>query len=103
MVMHAWVPDLRSPEPGYREIAGALAQAIQRGELRAGDRLPTHRELATRLGVALATVSRAYAEAARHGLIAAEVGRGTFVREPYYRAPTPSEERLGGAIDLGLL
>ena len=48
--------------------------------LAAGAQLPTHRDLADRLGVTVGTVSRAYAEAARRGLIAGEVGRGTFVR-----------------------
>ena len=48
----------------------------------AGTRLPTHRDLAWRLRVTVGTVSRAYAEAERRGLIGGEVGRGTFVREP---------------------
>ena len=45
-----------------------------------GDQLPTHRDLANRLGVALGTVSRAYAAAESRGLVSGEVGRGTFVR-----------------------
>ncbi|MBM3557399.1 MAG: PLP-dependent aminotransferase family protein, partial [Alphaproteobacteria bacterium] len=45
-----------------------------------GSRLPTHRELAWRLGVTVGTVTRAYAEAERIGLIGGEVGRGTYVR-----------------------
>ena len=45
-------------------------------------RLPTHRDLAYRLGVTVGTISRAYSEAERRGLIGGEVGRGTFVRQP---------------------
>ena len=52
---------------------------MARGTLSAGDRLPTHRKLAARLGVTVGTVSRAYAEAERRGLTVGEVGRGTFV------------------------
>lgn len=52
------------------------------GELRPGDRLPPHRELAYRLGVATATVSRAYGLAGRWGLLTARVGSGTRVAQP---------------------
>jgi DNA-binding transcriptional MocR family regulator len=60
-------------------LADTLEQAIRSGRLQAGARLPTHRDLAKRLGIAVSTVSRAYAEATRRGLIDATVGRGTFV------------------------
>jgi DNA-binding transcriptional MocR family regulator len=41
--------------------------------------LPTHRELARELGVAIGTITRAYDEAERRGLIHGEGRRGTFV------------------------
>lgn len=87
--MTMWQPDLdRFTGPRYRAIAEALALDLREGRLRAGDRLPTHRDLAWHLKVTVGTVSRAYAEAERRGLIAGEVGRGTFIRggEP----PAPS-------------
>jgi len=81
--MTSWQPQL-SPEQGprYRAIADALADDIASGRLKVGERLPTHRELAFALGVTVGTVTRAYAEAERRGLIGGEVGRGTFVRSP---------------------
>lgn len=79
--MTSWQPTLESRRgPRYRAIADALAEDIRRGTLPAGARLPTHRELAWRLRLTVGTVTRAYAEAERRGLIAGEVGRGTFVR-----------------------
>lgn len=60
-------------------LADTLEQAIRSGRLAAGAQLPTHRELSKRLGVAVSTISRAYAEAGRRGLIGGTVGRGTFV------------------------
>ncbi|MEJ2084386.1 MAG: PLP-dependent aminotransferase family protein, partial [Acidobacteriota bacterium] len=68
------------PGPKYRKLAREIARAMADGELQPGDRLPTHRELADSLGVALTTVTRGYAEAERRGLVVGEVGRGTFVR-----------------------
>ncbi len=60
-------------------LVDTLEQAIRSGRLPTGAQLPTHRELSKRLGVAVSTVSRAYAEAAKRGLIDGNVGKGTFV------------------------
>lgn len=78
--MTIWRPALRKGLPRYLAITEALAEDVGAARLAAGAQLPTHRDLADRLGVTVGTVSRAYAEAARRGLITGEVGRGTFVR-----------------------
>ena len=76
-----WIPDLRQAKgPIYLAIADAVGSDVRSGDLRPGERLPTHRDLAKHLGVNVTTVSRAYAEAGRRGLTEGEVGRGTFVR-----------------------
>jgi len=81
VTMTMWAPDLAAhPGPRYLAIAEALGADVASGALAGGSRLPTHRDLAERLGVTVGTVSRAYAEAARRGLVSGEVGRGTFVR-----------------------
>ncbi|MFG0258532.1 MAG: PLP-dependent aminotransferase family protein [Phycisphaerales bacterium JB043] len=67
----------------YQEIVRVLSEDITNGTLKPGDRLPTHRDLASRLGTARSTIRHAYAEAEQLGLISSQVGRGTFVgREP---------------------
>ncbi len=81
--MTIWTPQLDGrPGPRYAAIAEALAADVRGGVLKPGDRLPTHRDLAYRLGVTVGTVTRAYAEAERRGLIRGEVGRGTYVLNP---------------------
>ncbi|MCX9157199.1 PLP-dependent aminotransferase family protein [Niveibacterium sp. 24ML] len=78
--MTSWLPVLaKSSDPAYIQIAEQMALAIRDGRLRAGDRLPTHRLMADLLGLNVSTVTRAYREAERRGLIGGEVGRGTFV------------------------
>lgn len=75
-----WTPDLSGRNPvRYLALVEALAEAIRQGELRPGERLPTHRDLAWRIGVNTSTVTRAYGEAARRHLVSGEVGRGTYV------------------------
>jgi DNA-binding transcriptional MocR family regulator len=82
-MMTKWMPTLaEAAGPRYLAIADALARDVASGRLKAGDRLPTHRDLAWHLGVTVGTVSRAYAEAERRGLTSGEVGRGTFVNVP---------------------
>ena len=79
--MTMWLPKLESRRgPVYRAIADALDEDVQNGALRAGMRLPPHRDLADHLGVTVTTITRAYAEAARRGLTSGYVGRGTFIR-----------------------
>jgi DNA-binding transcriptional MocR family regulator len=76
-----WIPDLTQRRgPLYKAVADAIAEDISAEALSPGDRLPTQRELAHALEIALTTVTRAYAEAERRGLVRGEVGRGTFVR-----------------------
>lgn len=78
--MVEWLPeDLPSKGQRYLAIAEAIARDIRDGKLRPGDQLPTHRDLAYRLGVSVSTVSKAYAEATRRQFISSEVGRGTYV------------------------
>ena len=66
--MTIWKPELKGGKPRYKALADALAGDVARGRLKAGDRLPTHRELAWALGVTVGTVSRGYAEADRNVL-----------------------------------
>lgn len=87
--MSNWLPDLsRHDGPKYRAIVDAIAADMASGQLPPGTRMPTHRDLAWRLGVTVGTVARAYAEAERRGLLSGEVGRGTFVRAPVRDEPT---------------
>ncbi len=70
------------PQARYKQLVDSLAQDIRQGRLKPGTTLPTHRQLASREGISLATATRTYAELQAMGLVAGEIGRGTFVREP---------------------
>ncbi|ODN67299.1 PLP-dependent aminotransferase family protein [Methylophaga muralis] len=64
----------------YLGIVEALEADIYSGYVKAGDRLPPQRAVAEALNVDLTTVTRAFNEARRRGLIDATTGRGSFVR-----------------------
>src|SRR5215813_14398481 len=83
-----WLPTLSEWQgPVFTRIVDALAADIAGGRLVRGQQLPTHRALAAALDVDLTTVTRAYGEARRRGLLEARVGQGTFVSETTARAP----------------
>jgi DNA-binding transcriptional MocR family regulator len=63
----------------HQALYQQLQYAIEQGLLKAGDKLPTHRELATRLSIAVATVTKVYKAAESGGLLNAKVGKGSFV------------------------
>ncbi len=64
----------------YLALADHIAQAIVNHEIKPGEKLPTQRAFAKEVGVTTGTVTRAFQELERRGLISGEVGRGTFVR-----------------------
>jgi DNA-binding transcriptional MocR family regulator len=115
--MMSWLPRIESASgPKYRAIAEALREDVRAGRLKPGARLPPQRLLARALGVDLTTVTRAFNEARRLGLIDANTGRGSFVRGPEPDAsgaapvvdlsmnlpPQPAEARLRERIEAGI-
>lgn len=77
-----WLTPQINPHSGvpvYLQLTQALVRAIQRGTVRPGDSLPTVRHLAATLRLAPNTVTRAYAELQRQGLIESRAGAGTTV------------------------
>lgn len=66
--------------PQARRVYRDLSDAIGRGTLAPGARLPPQSVLAGEFGVALMTVRQALARLEAEGQIASEQGRGTFVR-----------------------
>ncbi|REN11260.1 PLP-dependent aminotransferase family protein, partial [Mycobacterium tuberculosis] len=68
--------------PVYLRIVQALERAVWSGALRPGQRLPAQRALATELGVDLTTITRAFTEARKRGLIDARGPLGSFAAPP---------------------
>lgn len=97
--MPDWRPKFSTSRaaPLYRRIVDAMVADIESGRLAAGTRLPPQRDLAHALSVSVGAVTRAYDTAVRRGLVAAHVGRGTFVID---RASSNAVQ--GGPIDLSI-
>ena len=65
--------------PIYVQLVKAIKGLIEMGELNPGETLPAVRTLAQELGIAPATVIRAYGELRHEGLIDGRAGVGTSV------------------------
>jgi len=81
--------DPASDEPLYAQLAAQVRTAVAHGELRAGERLPSARDLAESLEVNLHTVLHAYQELRDEGLVDLRRGRGAVVTG--HTAPDLSE------------
>ena len=74
------------PMPIYAQLEQTIRFAIVTGKLRAGERLPTVRQLAVELSVNANTVAKVYAELERAGVLETKRGIGTFVSENHAKA-----------------
>jgi GntR family transcriptional regulator len=72
--------DPKSAVPLYEQIGLRLKAAVATGELRAGDALPSVRQLASKLRINPATVVQAYRNLEEAGFLELRQGAGTFVR-----------------------
>ncbi|MGO4389085.1 PLP-dependent aminotransferase family protein [Microvirga sp. 2YAF29] len=90
---HISLPD--TDLPLHERLADAIESAILRGNLKAGQRLPTHRELSKGFEVGIGTVTKAIDSLSRRRIVRGEIGRGTFVED----AETP---QVQGPIDLSI-
>ncbi|MBO4271206.1 GntR family transcriptional regulator [Microbispora triticiradicis] len=73
------VIDAASPVPPFEQLRAQLARQIQDRTLAVGTRLPTIRQLAANLGLAVNTVGRAYRELEEAGLFETRGRAGSFV------------------------
>lgn len=74
--------DPRGERHPYRQIADAIAEAIERGELRPGQALPSEKDIQDVTGVGRSTARRAIARLREEGWIYTIPGRGSYVGTP---------------------
>lgn len=73
--------DESAAEPPYEQLRMQVVAAIEDGRLAPGDRLPSVRALASKIGLAANTVARAYRELEADGHVVTAGRNGTHVAE----------------------
>src|SRR5215472_4245680 len=86
--MQFLIPLTQRREPLFRQVYVGMRQAILSGKLRAGDRLPSTRDLAEQLGVSRTVVVLAYDQLLAEGFVVGRVGAGTFVPDGLFAGRT---------------
>ena len=71
--------DSQAAKPLFDQLRSQIIAGVRSGQLPAGVRLPTVRELARELGLAVNTVARAYRELEAAGIVETRGRFGTFV------------------------
>jgi len=81
--------------PIYRQIIQRIEYAILSGRMQPGDRLPTIRSLAVELKTNPNTIARAYSELEIRGILATQVGSGTYISD---KKPVMEDDSLNRKI-----
>lgn len=98
--------DPDDPTPPYEQVRRQILALVEQGALRPGDRLPSLRQLAGDLGLAVGTVGRAYSELEAAGVLVSRRGAGTRIaagitRDPAQLLDTLARDFLGQVRQLG--
>src|SRR5262245_17772695 len=97
--MHSpFVISQADPRPLYQQIKDQLRHRIAVGELKAGDEIPSIRQLAADIRVSVITIKRAYLELELEGVIQTRQGRGSFVSDKAQLGDTIREQELQGHL-----
>ena len=81
--------DPASTTAPFEQVRTQVAALVAQGDLAPGTRLPTVRQLAADLGLAVNTVARAYRELEADGVVATYGRKGSFVRSEVVDASGP--------------
>jgi GntR family transcriptional regulator len=82
-----------SPEPIYRQLIEQVKRRVAAGQLRAGDEIPSVRELAQALAVHPMTISKAYSLLEAEGVLERRRGLSMVVAAQHRRAQ-PAADRV---------
>ncbi|MGC8817508.1 MAG: GntR family transcriptional regulator [Candidatus Bipolaricaulaceae bacterium] len=69
----------------YGKVKNWLREAIERGDFRPGERIPSEHALMTRFGVSRSTIRQAISELVLEGWLYRVQGSGTYVARPKFR------------------
>jgi DNA-binding transcriptional regulator YhcF (GntR family) len=90
--------DTGSSVAPFEQLRSQIAAQVASGDLPAGTRLATVRQMAVDLGLAAGTVARAYRELEADGVIATHGRRGTFVSSSKAATAAPVEAQAASYV-----
>lgn len=91
--------DRRSGIPTYVQLVLQVKQALRRGDLAVGDKLPTAKDVVSTLAINPNTVLKAYKELEHDGLAEGRPGLGTFITASLAKAGMAEKTALTQELD----
>ncbi len=73
----------RDPRPIYEQVKDGIRKLAYSGMIGPDEKLPSVRELASRLAINPNTISRAYKELEQEGFLYTLIGKGTFINQEF--------------------
>ena len=70
-----------NPDPMHRQVTDQVKDAVAKGTLKTGEKLPSIREMSKELGISPITIKRSYSDLEHEGYIVTRAGLGSFVAE----------------------
>lgn len=86
--------DQRSSVPIYQQLIDGVKESVAKGILAHGDKLPSVRELATKITINPNTIAKAYQELEREGVIETLRGKGTYVAARELKVTQEQKKRV---------
>ena len=92
--------DFKSDLPIYEQIRRGIIIGLARGDIKAGDKLPSVREMAENIGINLHTVNKAYKLLEADGVLTMDRRFGSLISEKDYPMKDFDQEKMGSELDL---
>ena len=69
------------PDPMHKQVTDQVKDAIAKGTLKAGEKIPSIREMSKELSISPITIKRSYRDLEQEGYIVTRAGLGSFVAD----------------------
>ena len=86
--------DYKDRRPIYEQLTANITELALSGELKPDEQLPSVRQLASQLGINPNTISKAYIELERRGIVYSVSGKGSFVNSDLSAAAGDRRQEL---------
>ena len=92
--------DFKSDLPIYEQIRRGIIIGLARGHIKAGDKLPSVREMAENIGINLHTVNKAYKLLESDGVLTMDRRFGSLISEDINPMEAYDEGKIESELDL---
>ncbi len=88
------------PDPMHKQVTDQVKDAIAKGAVKAGEKIPSIREMSKELGISPITIKRSYRDLEQEGYIITRAGLGSFVADvDFGRLRSEKVDEIAGELE----